>query len=413
MLENVISPFYEDKLSTIDDGGMDDDISQITFPLTTRDDLVAAQITDPPWGGTLAVETTQCSIFGFTNAIAAGLTERNSLQLAATAADMRHRVDVARRGLEMGGAKAGDTTAIIGEVARSLLHHGFLSALAMTGATPFQTGRGLTLRHVRHTLPALSPNQIVTHPTYALFLAKLLDEEDIHLPVERLFLWGEIGPSVPKVRANLEEAWGHAQVRDVYAMEELGVLAAECEAADGLHGFEDHFIYEVIDPANGDVLEPGEKGELVVTTLRTEAMPLLRYRTGDLVIINDEPCPCGRTHLRLHVLGKVIYGPEGSTTTIELAKVEQMLANHRSLVGSYRIVIEDDNTFLEVPFTALDDDQQATAINTALLAARSTGIDLRPVKDLPIFHHRALRVVRDVDLDWWEAVAEEQGRLEL
>ncbi len=408
-----MSQFYRSKLTDIDVQGREGRISLEAFPMTTHDELVSAQTKAPPWGGTMAVETTQCSIFGFSNAIATGLTDRDSLLLAATADDMRSRVEVATRGLQMGGAKAGDTSAIIGEVARSLLHHGFLSALAVTGATPFQTGRGLTLRHVRHTLPALSPNQIVTHPTYAIFLARLLEEEGIEIPVERLFLWGEMGPSVPTMRATLEEAWGHAQVRDVYAMEELGVLAAECEAGDGLHGFEDHFVYEVVDPDSGEVLGPGERGELVVTPLRTEAMPLLRYRTGDLVIVDDGRCSCGRSHLRLHVLGRVVDRPDGSHRVLDLAKVENMLASHRPLAGRYRIVLEGERAFLEVPFTALDDDQRAMAINTALLAAKSTGIDLRPVEDLPVFHHRAVRVVRDEDMAWWEAVAEEQRRLEL
>ena len=395
------SPFYRRKLSGIDLDGLDGDLSLGDLPFTTRDELVSAQTLGPPWGGTLAVETTQCSIVGFTNAIAAGLPGRESLMVAATAEDMRQRVDVARRGLQMGGAKAGSTTAIIGEVARSLLHHGFLSALATMGAIPFQTGRGLTLRHVRHTLPALSPNQLVTHPTYALFLARLLEEEDVHLPVDRLFLWGEMGPSVPNTRAILEEAWGHAQVRDVYAMEETGVLAAECGTRDGLHGFEDHFIYEVVDPATGEVVRPGKKGELVVTSLRTQAMPLLRYRTGDLVTVDDGLCECGGTHLRLYVLA------------IDLAKVERMLASHRPLACRYRIVLEEDRAFLEVPFAALDENRQAMAINTALLAAKSTGIDLRPVKDLPTFHHRAVRVVTDSEIAWWDAVSEEQRRLEL
>ncbi len=408
-----LSPFYASKLAGIDGPSGKGTISLEGMPMTTREELVSAQVASPPWGGTLAVETTQCSIFGFSNAIAAGLTGRDSLMLAATADDMRSRVEVATRGLQMGGARAGDTSAIIGEVARSLLHHGFLSALAITGATPFQTGRGLTLRHVRHTLPALAPDQIVTHPTYAIFLARLLEEEGMSLPVERLFLWGEMGPSVPTMRATLEEAWQHAQVRDVYAMEELGVLAAECEAGDGLHGFEDHFVYEVVDPASGEVLGPGERGELVVTPLRSEAMPLLRYRTGDLVIVDDGRCSCGRSHLRLHVMGRVVDGPDGSHRILDLAKVEHMLASHRPLAGRYRIVLEGERAFLEVPFTALDDDQQAMAINTALLAAKSTGIDLRPVEELPAFHHRAVRVVDGEDLAWWEAVAEEQRRLEL
>ncbi len=312
----------------------------------------------------------------------------------------------------MAGSGAADRTAIVGEVARSLLHHVFLGALARTGSTPFQTGRGLTLRHVRHTLPSLAPTQMVTHPTYALYLARLLEEEGTSLPVERLFLWGETGPSVPTVRATLEDAWGGALIRDVYAMEELGVLAMECDAGNGLHGFEDRYIYEVVDPETGQVLGPGKCGELVVSTLHAEAMPLLRYRTGDLVMTEDGPCACGRTHLRLHVLGRGVRRADGTIQTLDLAKVERLLGRFQALWGLYRIVVEHDRAMLEVPLATLDEDQQAVAINTTLLAARSTGVDLRPVEALPSFYHRATRVVKEEDIDWWEALAEEQRRLE-
>ena len=406
------SPFYHRLLDGIDTTVDDGRAVIATVQFTSRKDLQSAQTAEPPWGGLLAVEPTHCSVFGFTNAIAAGLPGHEVLQLAVTAEDMRTRVEVAARGFLSGGSGPDDRTVIVGEVARSILHHIFLGALARTESTPFQTGRGLTLRHVRHTLPSLSPTQLVTHPTYALYLARLLKEEGSTLPVERLFLWGEMGPSVPTVRATLEEAWEGALIRDVYAMEELGVLAMECDAGNGLHGFEDRFVYEVVDPETGEVLGPGNIGELVVSTLHAEAMPLLRYRTGDLVTTDDGPCTCGRTHVRLHVMGRVLRRADGNVQQIDLAKVERLLGRFKALWGQYRIVVEDDRAMLEVPMATLDENQQAVAINTVLLAARSTGIDMRPVKALPPFYHRAVRVVLEEDIDWWEAMAEEQRRLE-
>jgi len=406
------SPFYRRRLEGTDTTPGDVVSTWGSVPFTSRQDLISAQTAEPPWGGLLAVGTGECSLLGFSNAISAGLPGHEALQLAATAEDMRTRVEVAARGFLMGGSGPSDTTVIVGEVARSILHHVLLGALARTGSTPFQTGRGLTLRHVRHTLPSLAPTQLVTHPTYALYLARLLEEEGTTLPVERLFLWGETGPSVPIVRATLAEAWGNATIRDVYAMEELGVLAMECDAGNGLHAFEDRFFYEVVDPTTGEVLGPGKSGELVVSTLHAEGMPLLRYRTGDLVMTDDGPCSCGRTHLRLHVTGRVLQRGDGTVQTVELAKVERLLGRFKALWGLYRVVVEHDRAMLEVPMATLDEDQQAVAINTALMAARSTGVELRPVKELPVFHHRAVRVVLEEDLDRWEVMAEEQRRLE-
>lgn len=374
-------------------------------------DLVSAQLDVPPWGGVLAVPIDDCSILGFTNAIASGLEGYPELLLAATAGDMRRRVAIAARAFAMGGATFADRTAIIGEVARSILHHTILGGMVEVGSTPFQIGRGLTLRHVRHTLPVLAPTQMVTHPTYALYLASLLEEEGTDLPIERIFLWGEVGPSVPAIRTSLEEAWGHASIRDVYALEELGIIAAECSQGDGLHGFEDAFIYEVVDPASDEVLGVGERGELVVTPLFADAMPLLRYRTGDLVTFDDGACACGRTHLRLRVLGKVVQGP-GGPINIDLATIEQALWAVMGPTVRYRVVIEDSGPILEVAIRGgpeVDHDASLSAVSSA---AKPIDMELRTVEALPESFHRSTKVVPSKDLELWAARAEEQRRLE-
>jgi phenylacetate-CoA ligase len=405
------SPFYRQLFEAVFHPSADGMKPARGQPITTRMDLVSAQHDIPPWGGLLAVPTDECSILGFTNAIASGMDGYPELLLAATAEDMRMRVALAARAFAMGGATASDRTAIIGEVARSILHHVILGGLVEVGSTPFQIGRGLTLRHVRHTLPILAPTQIVTHPTYALHLASLLEDEGTELPVERLFLWGEVGPSVPSIRKTLEEAWGHASIRDVYALEELGIIAAECGEGDGLHGFEDAFIYEIVDPNSDEVLGDGERGELVLTPLFAHAMPLLRYRTGDLVSADHDECACGRTHLRLHVLGKVVPGP-GGPTSIDLAAIEQALGDFSGSTGRYRVVIEPSGPVLEVAAPEGAGTDKDPSQNLATSAARRCDIKLRTVDALPDFFHRSTRVVHSKDIGLWAAQAEEQRRLE-
>jgi len=405
------SPFYHGSIEAGSHPLPDGPRFAEELPLTTRMDLVTSQKKIPPWGGILAVPTDDCSILGFTNAIATGMEGYPELLLAATAGDMQRRVTIAARAFAMGGATTADRTAIIGEVARSILHHAILGGMVEVGSTPFQIGRGLTLRHVRHTLPVLTPTQIVTHPTYALHLASLLEEEGTDLPVERLFLWGEVGPSVPSTRTILEEAWGHATIRDVYALEELGIIAAECGEGDGLHGFEDAFIYEVIDPDSDEVLGTGERGELVVTPLSADAMPLLRYRTGDLVTMDDDACACGRTHLRLKVFGKVVGGPDGSKC-IDLAGIEQALGDIGGTTGRYRIVIEDSGPVLEIALGEGSEGDQEASLLAASSAARTHDMELRTIDALPEFFHRSVRVVPSKELGLWSARAEEQRRLE-
>ena len=76
-------------------------------------------------------------------------------------------------------------------------------------------------------------------------------------------------------------------------------VAFECKQKDGMHLWEDHYILEVINPKTGEVLEDGEEGEIVLTTLTREGMPIVRYRTGDIAFVYPEACVCGRTHRRI------------------------------------------------------------------------------------------------------------------
>lgn len=147
-------------------------------------------------------------------------------------------------------------------------------------------------------------------PTYALHLAEVARAEGIDLrsaPVHSMIVAGEPGGSIPEVRGLLEASWG-ARVFDHTGMTELGPLGFECaENPGGMHIMEPEFIAEVLDPATGEPTAPGERGELIVTNLGRWGSPLIRYRTGDLVSIDPEPCPCGRNSLRLKggILGRV------------------------------------------------------------------------------------------------------------
>ena len=114
-----------------------------------------------------------------------------------------------------------------------------------------------------------------------------------------LIVAGEPGGSIPATRARIEQSWG-ARVIDHHGLTEVGPLSFECWEAPGfLHVNEGEFICEVLDPLTGAEASYGQPGELVVTNLGRTASPVIRYRTGDVVVKYAEPCPCGRTWLRL------------------------------------------------------------------------------------------------------------------
>jgi phenylacetate-CoA ligase len=140
-------------------------------------------------------------------------------------------------------------------------------------------------------------------PSYALYLATFMEEHGIDprrdLALRRAFVGAE--PYTLETRRKIEEGLG-LDVYNSYGLSEMNGpgVAFECEQKYGMHLWEDHFIAEIIDPQTGEPVGEGQTGELVMTTLCREAMPLLRYRTRDITSLITAPCPCGRTHHRLN-----------------------------------------------------------------------------------------------------------------
>ncbi|RNC68761.1 MAG: phenylacetate--CoA ligase [Desulfuromonadales bacterium] len=139
-------------------------------------------------------------------------------------------------------------------------------------------------------------------PSYSLFMAEEAKEESVDFRELKLHV-GIFGaePWSEAMRAEIEEKLNLCAI-DIYGLSEImgpGV-AIECrEAKKGLHIWEDHFIAEIINPETGQVLPEGERGELVITTITKEGIPLIRYRTRDITSITYEPCVCGRSHARI------------------------------------------------------------------------------------------------------------------
>ena len=173
------------------------------------------------------------------------------------------------------------------------------------GATVVPTSGGNTDRQLA-VLKDFGITVICCTPSYFLHLLDRADKLGVDLRKTSLRT-GVFGaePWTEAMRERIEQAAG-IKAFDIYGLSEIvgpGV-AAECEQQDGLHLFEDHFFPEIIDPETGDVLPSGEEGELVLTTLSKEAMPLIRYRTGDITTMMSEACPCGRVLRRIRRISR-------------------------------------------------------------------------------------------------------------
>ncbi|MEG1501468.1 MAG: phenylacetate--CoA ligase, partial [Clostridiales bacterium] len=205
---------------------------------------------------------------------------------------------------------------------------------------------------------------LVSTPSYALYLAEKaadmgIDMADLSLKIG--LFGGE--PWTEEMRAQLSKRL-HIRATDNYGLSEVmgpGV-AGECFYGDGLHLAEDHFIVETIDPDTMEVLPPGSEGELVFTSLSKEAFPIIRYRTKDISVINQEPCRCGRTTARMRkVTGRtddmmIIRGVNVFPSQIEsvLLKVEgigpqyQIHVYRRNHLDELEIMVElNDGGLLE------------------------------------------------------------------
>jgi len=241
---------------------------------------------------------------------------------------------------------------------------GFHQGGERIGATVVPVSGGRTARQAT-LVRDFGAQVLVATPSYALVIAQELADQGVDpstSPLELGLFGGE--PWTEGLRAQIDRALGIRAV-NFYGLSEMcgpGV-AAECLLArDGLHVNEDHFLVEVIDPDDGGVLPPGTVGELVFTTLTKEALPLIRYRTGDLGAITEEPCRCGRTTVRLTDLGGrrddmlIIRG-----VNLYPSHVEQILTNVAGVAPHWRLILERpglmDELSLECEPSTLDGDR--------------------------------------------------------
>jgi phenylacetate-CoA ligase len=261
---------------------------------------------------------------------------------AYTAGDLDLWREVMARALTAAGTRRGDLLHIAFGYGLFTGGLGFHDGAERVGMTVVPVSSGNTARH-HLLLQDFKPDVIAATPSFALHLAETLAEQggkprDLGL---RVGIFGA-EPWTDGIRIAIERAFGLSAF-DIYGLSEIigpGV-AGECEARDGLHIADDHFLPEIIDPASGTVLPPGREGELVFTTVTKQAMPLVRYRTGDITTLTVEPCRCGRTSARMaRVKGRsddmlIVKG-----VNLYPSEIERTLLAVEELAPHYQLVVD-------------------------------------------------------------------------
>ena len=204
-------------------------------------------------------------------------------------------------------------------------------------------GGGTSTKERLNLMRNMKVTALCATPTYAHHLAAVAQEEGIdrgEIPLRIIHTGGEPLAAVPGSRARIEAIWD-AKAFDSYGCNEGGCVAGgECIAQDGLHVSEEVLIPEVIGE-NGEPVAPGGQGELILSNVASKTMPLLRFKTGDVVTYTDEPCACGRQTIRIKVIGRTDDMILIKGTNVFPSGVEEMVKRCVELSNHFMIVIDE------------------------------------------------------------------------
>ena len=332
-----------------------------------------------------------------------------------TAGDLDVWREVMARVMTAAGARRGDLLHVAFGYGLFTGGLGFHDGGERIGMTVVPASSGNTARH-HLLLQDFRPAAICGTPSFALHIAESLREQGGD-PSALGLRYGMYGaePWTEGLRGALERAFG-CPAYDTYGLSEIvgpGV-AGECEARRGLHVCDDHFLPEVIDPATGGLLRAGQEGELVLTTLTKRAIPMVRYRTGDVTTLDPEPCPCGRTSVRigrikgrsddmLVIKGVNLYPSEVEATLLAVGELEPhyvLIVDRRETLARVEVQVEPAPSLLarcgggfQAGHPALDEVRRRAAERLRVATGLTMELTLVAPRTIPRSEGKAVRVI--------------------
>ena len=396
--------FYTRKLDAagIDPAGLVLPRDLAALPLTTKAELIADQEAAPPWGTALTEPIERYTRYNQTSS-----TTGRPLRWLDTAESWQWMLDCWRAVYR--GARVGPDDRIVFPFSFGPFL-GFWTAFeagAQLGAHCVPAG-GMTSEARLALIDVVRPTVVCCTPTYALRLVEVAGrtrgggEALADGPVRVLIVAGEPGGGIPATRERIERGWG-ARVIDHHGMTEVGPVSFECwERPGGVHLNECEFLGEALDPETGRPAADGQPGELVLTSLGRTASPLIRYRTGDLVVLREQPCACGRTLARLDggirarlddmvcINGVNVYPAAVEAVLRAAGEVVEYRATAASRGALRTLAVE-----VELDRTASEPDTACRRIERRLREALGLSVPVTPVEAgvLPRFEMKARRFV--------------------
>ena len=371
------------------------------LPFTTKAELVADQAQAPPWGTALTEPLERYTRYNQTSS-----TTGRPLRWLDTTESWQWMLDCWQAVYRGAGVGAGDRIFFPFSFGPFLGFWTAFDAATQLGAHAIPAG-GMTSQQRLALIDALAPTVVCCTPTYALRLLDVAREADggddalAGTAVRTIIVAGEPGGSIPATRQRIERGWG-ARIIDHHGLTEVGPISFECREAPGfLHVNEREYIAEVLDPESGQTVADASRGELVITNLGRTASPLIRYRTGDLVVATHEPCACGRTFVRL--VGGIVARADDMVNirgaNVYPTAVEEVLRAIDAVV-EYRCTVRTGASMRELAVDVEVGRGAAEAAVTALAAQRlrealGLNVQVTPVApgSLPRFEMKARRFV--------------------
>jgi len=338
LARNYQHPFYRKKFEEAnikpEDIKSEKDFQKL--PFTTREDLQAAFESDP-FGGFMVDDVVRINFSPSGKGLIPILQTKRDIE----AIDTANAQAFIRAGVERA-----DIALITFNYHIFIAGLNFHGGMEKLGAKVVPLGPGSTERALEIAEHA-KPTVLISNPSFALKLAN----EGLE-GIKLLIAAGEPFSSIEGYKEQLKEAFGGATMVDYYGMAECLPIACECKYENGLHIVDEFCYVEIIDPDTGEVLEDGERGEIVVTHLNKEAMPMQRFRTGDLSMIERFECECGKTV----TMPKGVFGRTDEMYKVKGVKfypsqLNLVLKGFPGLTGRFRAVIkrtEKGTDYLEV-----------------------------------------------------------------
>ncbi|WP_338833404.1 Phenylacetate-coenzyme A ligase [Moorella humiferrea] len=325
-----------------------------------------------------------------------------------TRRDLETWTDLVARLGAMAGVTADDVVQIVFGYGLFTGGFGLHYGMERLGATVVPASAGNSKRHIM-LIQDFGTTVLVGTPSYVLHLAEVAEQEGINpreLPV-RLGLFGGEASSREMLK-EIERRWGMLATDNYGLSEVMGPgVSGECQYQDGQHVAEDHFLVEILDPVTGEPCPPGVKGEVVITTLTKEALPVLRYRTRDVSSLNFEPCRCGRTTARLaKITGRtddmlIIRGVNVFPSQVESVLMEiegvaphyQLIVSRRNYLDELEIRVEVNPEFFSDRYRELEELEEKVAGRLHTVLQLKARVRLVEPYSLPRSEGKARRVI--------------------